>query len=474
MTSRNFLAAAFGFALIAAPLFGALSQDAWAATPRERERLRVQASNASGDDDVGTFTLGGKIAAVVNEDAISVEDLDARLKLALISSQLPDNPEVKARLKPQVLRNLIEEQLEVQEAKRLNIRVERSEVDQAIENVAKANGMTREQFEGRFKQSGIPLGTLRNQALAQIAWAKVIQKQIRPRVDINQEEVDDTYEKLRQNAGKPQYLMAEIYLAVDNPSQEASVQSTATRLVDEIKRGANFGAVARQFSQSADAANGGDLGWVQEGQLGEEIDKTIREMRPGILSAPVRAPDGYHILYMRDRGTVLGANEGGPREQQGPSPNDRLVLKQILLPPPQSQAEADKLIPQIKHLIETVQGCAAIDERAKTDKLSGTLGNNIRLRDLPPQVQQAVASVPEGRLSTPLQTPAGIALLMVCKRISGTPENVQQTVVQTAPKTPQMPSKDQVLNQIGLQRLELQARRYLRDLRAQAFVDVRV
>jgi peptidyl-prolyl cis-trans isomerase SurA len=266
--------------------------------------------------------------------------------------------------------------------------------------------------------------------------------------------------------------MAEIYLAVDNPSQEASVRATADRLVDEIKRGANFGAVARQFSQSADAANGGDLGWVQEGQLGEEIDRTIREMRPGVLSTPVRAPDGYHILYMRDRGTVLGASEGGPREAQGPSPNDKLLLKQILLPPPQSQADAEKLIPQIKRLIETVQGCAAIDERAKTDKLSGTLGT-VRLKDLPAQVQQAVASVPEGRLAPPLQTPAGIALLMVCKRIAA-PDAVQQTVVQTVPKTPQMPSKDQVLNQIGLQRLEMQARRYLRDLRAQAFIDVRV
>jgi peptidyl-prolyl cis-trans isomerase SurA len=176
---------------------------------------------------------------------------------------------------------------------------------------------------------------------------------------------------------------------------------------------------------------------------------------------------------MRDRGTVLGANEGGPHEAQGPSPNDRLSLKQILLPPPQNQAEADKMIPEIKRLIETVQGCGAIDERAKHDKLSGTLGT-VRLKDLPAQVQQAVASAPEGRLAPPLQTPAGIALLMVCKRVSAAPENIQQTVVQTAPKTPQMPSKDQVLNQIGLQRLEMQARRYLRDLRAQAFVDVRV
>lgn len=478
MTLRNFLAAAFGLALIAAPLFGAS-----AATPRERERQRAQQQSMEAGDDLSTFTLGGKIAAVVNEDAISVDDVEARLRLALISSQLPDNPEVKARLKPQVLRNLIEEQLEVQEAKRLNIRVERSEIDQAIENVAKSNNMSKEQFEARFKQSGIPLGTLRNQALAQIAWAKVIQKQIRPRVDINQEEVDDQYEKLRQAAGKTQWLMAEIFLAVDNPSQDASVRSTADRLVDEIKRGANFANVARQFSQSADAANGGDLGWVQEGQLGEEIDRQMKEMRPGVLSSPVRAPDGYHILYMRDRGTVLGANEGGPREQAQPtaSPNDRLRLKQILLPYPQVQSKEEmakaqeKMIGEIKRLLETVQGCGAIDERAKSDKLSGDLGN-VRLKDLPPQVQQAVANAPEGRLAPPLQTPAGIALLMVCKRdrANPAPEQVQQTAVQTVSKTPQMPSKDQVLNQIGMQRLEMQARRYLRDLRAQAFVDVRV
>jgi peptidyl-prolyl cis-trans isomerase SurA len=473
MTFRTILTAAFGLALTAAPLSGAS-----AATPRERSHAAVPTAAAE-SDPLSTFTMGGRIAAVVNEDAISVDDLEARLKLALISSQLPDNPEVRARLKPQVLRNLIEEQLEMQEAKRLNIRVERNEIDQAIENVARSNGMDRATFEARFKQAGIPLGTLRNQALAQIAWAKVIQKQIRPRVDVNQEEVEETYEKLRENAGKPQYLMAEIFLAIDNPSQEASVRATADRLVDEIKRGANFSAVARQFSQSADAANGGDLGWVQEGQLGEEIDTAMRGMRPGILSAPVRAPDGYHVLYMRDRGTVLGASEGGPREAQGPSPNDRLLLKQILLPYPPVANKAEmpkaqeKMIAEIKRLMETVQGCGAIDERAKTDKLSGTLGT-VRLRDLPAQVQQAVAMAPEGHLAPPLQTPAGVALLMVCKRTPGEPVQATQTVVQERPKTPQMPSKDQVLNQIGLQRLEMQARRYLRDLRAQAFVDVRV
>jgi peptidyl-prolyl cis-trans isomerase SurA len=467
MMSRTPLAASLALVVLAA--VPAFAQDAVAQPRASRAATRPAEPPA----DSGLAEQSGRIAAVVNEDAITTDDLEGRLRLALVSSQLPDNAEVRARLKPQVLRNLIEEQLQIQEARRLQIRVEPTEIENAIEGLAKSNNMTRQDLQARFRQAGIPFSTMQSQAVAQIAWSRVVQKQIRPRVEITQDEVDDAYEKLKASAGKPQFLMAEIFLAVDNPSQDGSVQQTADRLIEEIRRGANFAAVARQFSQSADAANGGDLGWVQEGQLGDEIDAAIRELKPGMLGKPVRDAAGYHILYMRDRGTVLGESEMASMPQAPTvSPNDRLYLKQILLPPPQQQTKesVEALVAEARRLLETVQGCDAIDARAKTDKLSGTLGT-VRLRDLPGPVQQVVAELPEGRLATPLQTPAGLAMLMVCKR---TPAEVAPEPVRAAPKAPQIPTKDAVLNQIGGQRLEMQARRYLRDLRAQAYVDVRV
>lgn len=473
MMSRTPLAASLALVVLAAVhvALPALAQDADAPVRSGRATRTAVAPSFQPESTDAT----GKIAAVVNEDAITADDLDGRLKLALVSSNLPDNAEVRARLKPQVLRSLIEEQLQIQEARRLQIRVEPTEIENAVEGLAKNNNMTRQELQQRFKASGIPFSTMQAQAIAQIAWARVVQKQIRPRVEITQDEVDDAYEKLKASAGKPQYLMAEIFLTVDNPSQDASVRQTADRLIEEIKRGANFAAVARQFSQSADAANGGDLGWIQEGQLGDEIDAAMRELKPGMLGAPTRDAAGYHILYMRDRGTVLGESEAASMPQRtGANPNDKLYLKQILLPPPPQQTKeaVQALINEAKRLLETVQGCDAIDARAKTDKLSGTLGT-VRLKDLPEPVQQVVAELPEGHLATPLQTPAGLAMLMVCKRTpaEGTPAPQPQRAVS---KTPQMPTKDAVLNQIGSQRLEMQARRYLRDLRAAAFVDVRV
>jgi peptidyl-prolyl cis-trans isomerase SurA len=255
------------------------------------------------------------IAAVVNDDIISMSDLTARLQLALVSSGLPNTQETRQRLTPQVLRSLVDERLQLQEATRANVSVTDKEINEAFGKVAEQNRMQRDQLEKMLASQGVPRSTLESQIRSTIAWGKLVQRRLRPSIEIGQEEVDQVIQRIQANAGKPEYLAAEIFLAVDAPEREDDVRRLADRLYEQIGQGANFTAVARQFSQSAGAAAGGDLGWVQQAQLPEELDSTLRQLRPGQASRPIRSITGYHILMLRDERAVAAANSLPPREQ---------------------------------------------------------------------------------------------------------------------------------------------------------------
>jgi peptidyl-prolyl cis-trans isomerase SurA len=255
------------------------------------------------------------IAAVVNDDIISMSDLTARLQLALVSSGLPNSAETRQRLTPQVLRSLVDERLQLQEAARANVSVTDKEINEAFSKVAEQNNMQRDQLEKMLAGQGVPRSTLESQIRSTIAWGKLVQRRLRPTIEIGQEEIDQVIQRIQANAGKPEYLAAEIFLAVDTPEREDDVRRLAERLYEQIGQGASFPAVARQFSQSAGAANGGDLGWVQQGQLPEELDNSLQQLRPGQATRPIRSITGYHILMLRDQRAVGTANSLPPREQ---------------------------------------------------------------------------------------------------------------------------------------------------------------
>src|ERR1700760_613666 len=206
-----------------------------------------------------------KIVAVVNDEAISEADLNNRMKLAMLAGNYPDTAEVRAKIQPQVLRVLIDDQLRIQEAMRLKLTVDKEEVDNDLKATAEQNHQTLPQLKELLTKQGISFATLEKQTLAQVSWRKVVQKEIRRRVEITDDEIDAAYSKMMSAVDKKQYLVAEIFLGVDAPSDDARVQTFADNIEDQIQHGANFAQLAQQFSQAAGASQGGDLGTVQDG-----------------------------------------------------------------------------------------------------------------------------------------------------------------------------------------------------------------
>ena len=242
------------------------------------------------------------IAVVVNEDAITVADLSDRYRLILVSSRLPDQPETRARITPQIVSSLVEEQLKFQEGARNEVQVSQSEINEGFATVARQNNLEPAEFRQALEQSGINVETMERQIKSQIMWSKVVAKKLRPRVNVSETDIDTVVDRLENSIGNTEYLASEIFLPVESSGDEVQVKDFATNLALDLQAGrAPFFRVAQQFSKAPGAPQGGDLGWVQEGQLSRELDAVLTKMEPESISDPIRSLSGYHILLLRQK-----------------------------------------------------------------------------------------------------------------------------------------------------------------------------
>lgn len=288
---------------------------------------------------VGAFeqkALAGseRIAAVVNEDAITITDVNDRLRLVIASAGLPNSNEIREKLKPQVMGALIEESLKFQEARRLGIAVEQEEISKAFESVAAQNNIPAEKFTAMLTKGGVSTDALKKQLESQIAWSKVVQQLLRPQVEVTDADVDNFLARLQGTKGKKEFLLAEIFLPVENPGEEGNAQQLANKLVDQIKTGkAPFFKLAQQFSKSAGSAQGGDMGWIQEGQLPPELEQRLAGVEKSQITGAIRSMTGYHILFLRDLRTIT--DETMPAREEvvtkiGTERLDRLQRRHLL------------------------------------------------------------------------------------------------------------------------------------------------
>lgn len=254
------------------------------------------------------------IAVVVNEGVITQSNVKDRMNLIAVSTGMPQTPELMAKLRPQIVDMLVEEEIKLQEAKRLKIEVTKEEIDGGFAQVAKNNNIPVEEFRKALLARKINLGTMDNQIKAQIAWGKVIQKRIRPQIDVSDADIDSDLEMLKAKIGKTEYRVADIFLPVNEQKKESEVSDLAGRIVSQLKQKPElFPRIAQQVSQAPGAAQGGMIGWISEGQLAPEIDAQLLSLEVNQISAPIKTTTGYHILLVREKRQIT-AETMPPRE----------------------------------------------------------------------------------------------------------------------------------------------------------------
>lgn len=396
-----------------------------------------------------------RIAVVVNDEVISAYDLQQRLRLVISSSGVQASQEMVDRIRPQVLRSLVDERLQIQEAERQSITVDNVEVDRALAAIAQQNNMSATEIEKFLAEGDIAVSTLRSQIEAELAWTKLISQRFGPRIYVSQDDVEAEYGQMMEAMSQPQFLVAEIYLAVDGPDQDEEMRRTAQRLIEELQGGASFTAIAQQFSQSATAAQGGDLGWIQLGQLDPRLDTMLTQMAPGQVSSPIRTAGGYHVLFLRNR------RESGGEVRAEPI---RVHLKQLVVQVPQDAADdvVEAAASRARGLGTQVKGCGNVEQLAvnATGVASADLGN-LPIEQIAPFIRNAISILGVGQPSEPIRGPSGIHILVVCSREMGEAVKVS------------LPSKEEIEDRLINQQLSMMARRYIRDLRRDAVVEYR-
>jgi len=466
--SARFTKATFGLTLIAAlagtvAVFAAPAPKTPATAQPESGAKPVDEAAKAAQESEEALRHGDGVAAVVNDSPISNYDVRQRMQLFIATSGVKPSPEAQKEIRGQVLKQLETERLELLEAEKSKVTVSASEVDKAINDIMTDNHLTQDQLSKLLGGSGVRMETLRAQIAAQIAWSKLVQDALGDRVHVSQLDVDDELARLKQGANKPHYVVSEIFQAVDTPEQDAKVKKDMEDLKAQLDAGAPFAAVARQLSQNPTAAQGGDMGTVQEGQLPPELDKVLKTMHSGEKVGPIRATGGYYILFLRELQLPEGAKL--PAEAQAPAPTGpagTLSFARILLPlPPKPPKDLIERAGQAAAAMRAqIQSCANAKQMAA--KLPGTSFmdlENMRLADLNAQMQEALQQAGPGGITPPMVSAAGIELLVRCDK--------------APPKigTVYIPKRDQVEQQIYEEQITTLARQYLRDLRRDADVE---
>lgn len=385
--------------------------------------------------------LAAGVAAIVNDEVISTYDVNQRASLLLASSGIEASSDTLDRARAQALRDLIDERLQLQEANERKVKVDPADVDRAIADIARQNNTSADALRSQLGAAGIGIQTLRTQIESDIAWRRLVGGRYGSRIRISPGQINDSLSRITANIAKPQALVSEILIAAESEPDLEQADGIAARLLQEIRNGAPFPSVARQFSSASSAAAGGDLGWLAQGELRPELQAIVDQLQPGQVSRPIHGPGGVYILAVREK-----------KEGVDPSSVTRVALRQVTAPQTSRQSfeRAMRRIPGCDGLegaVSGVTGAAVVD-----------LGEAME-SELSADVRGRINGVDDGRASDIYETPDGsLASLVVCARGSSGAG---------------VPSRQEVEDRLYQQELGMLSQRYLRNLRRDSTIITR-
>ncbi len=398
-------------------------------------------------------TTGDNIVATVNGDVITHDDVENRAKLFAVSTGLPASPEVLARLRPQITRQLIDERLRMQEIQKRKIVVSDADIARALEEIEHRNGMGQGVLVDKLKQEGVAPRTLFDQLRVQLGWTRVLRQTLAERGRISESEIVMQQQQLKAQTGQTQFHLGEIFVPIEDPTHSQDAKRFADTIIQQLHAGAPFPVVAAQFSQSQTALEGGDLGWVRVDHLDPEVANLVAQMPEGAISTPVRVAGGYVIVLMHGK------------RQIGLEKTAIITIREAFLPftsklDPHAPTDQQKqVLMKAQGLSKGAHSCNAIEtanSQAGTKRPSDP--GQIVLATINPQMRAILDPLAINQASRPLVATDGIAVLMVCSR--------DEKPVAEA-------SRDEISEQILQDRVELASRQLQRDLRRRALIDER-
>lgn len=353
------------------------------------------------------------IVATVNKKPITRLDWDERVRVALMMADLPITPTNSQQVSLPVLRNLVEEQVKLQEADRLNLSVGEDEVGAVYASIEQANQMPSGGLTKLLQDRQVSAKAYRDEIRTNLLWRKVVQRAVIPEVQVSGEEVVRLRQRKLSLLDQPTYQLSEIVLSGDDattnkPIPPAVLRDTAKRLLAALNGGANFGKLAKQFSNSASAADNGNLGWVAESLLADDQRALLADQTKGRI-----------FPLEREREVILYWLQDVRQPDASISNAVAMDSKQILLPAATSLEQAlavrQQLIPASCDKLEAALKDAAGDKAGDKGKIVDLTGS--KLADYPRTLSTQLVGLPINGITTPtaLADGGGYTMLKLCQ-----------------------------------------------------------
>jgi peptidyl-prolyl cis-trans isomerase SurA len=399
-----------------------------------------------------------RIVAVVDEDVILQSELDRaeqniRAQYANSPQQLPPADV----LRRQVLERLILVRLEVAQAAETGVRISDAEVDAAVANIGRQNQLTPDQMRAQLAQQGQSFTAFRNSLRDELTVQRLRQRFAQSRISVSDAEVDAAL--AAQANGGAQYRLAHILVALPEnatPEQIATAQTKINGVKGLIDRGEmDFAAAAVRYSDSANALEGGDLGWRSLDEIPTAFAGTIAQMSVGQVIGPTRGPSGFQLLKLVE---MRDASQAAP--QMVTQYNARHIL--VHTGDNVSEAQAKAKIDTLAARIAGGADFATIAQENSDDLNSGPKGGDLgwfTQETYGPEFGGQVAALQDGQVSAPFKTEAGWHIV---QRVGSRQADVSNDS-----------RRAQVRETIGQRKLEEEWARYQRDMRNEAYVDIR-
>lgn len=354
------------------------------------------------------------VVAVVNEDVILNSQLEEAVDSIKRQIRASGNtPPTDTELREQMRERLIMQEIQSQRAAQRGIRVGDEELNQALEGIARQNGMNLREFARALRSEGVDFLMVREQIRNELLTNSLRQREIDARVSVTDREIDAFLAKTRKNDQATEYRLEHILIAVPDGSTDdvrVAARAEAEQIRQAVIDGASFSQMAISRSDATTALDGGDLGWRTAGALPTLFADEVDDMSVGSVSPVIETGSGYNLIRLADQ-------RGGQAAQLITETRARHILLQ-----PNAIRDEYETRERAAELLEELKGGRDFAEAAREysdDSGSANQGGDLGWQgpgSFVPEFEQRLANLEANEISEPFETQFGIHIVQLLER----------------------------------------------------------
>ena len=354
------------------------------------------------------------VVAVVNEDVILNSQLEEAVDSIKRQIRASGNtPPTDTELREQMRERLIMQEIQSQRAAQRGIRVGDEELNQALEGIARQNGMNLREFARALRSEGVDFLMVREQVRNELLTNSLRQREIDARVSVTDREIDAFLAKTRKNDQATEYRLEHILIAVPDGSTDdvrVAARAEAEQIRQAVIDGASFSQMAISRSDATTALDGGDLGWRTAGALPTLFADEVDDMSVGSVSPVIETGSGYNLIRLADQ-------RGGQAAQLITETRARHILLQ-----PNAIRDEYETRERAAELLDELKGGRDFAEAAREysdDSGSANQGGDLGWQgpgSFVPEFEQRLANLEANEISEPFETQFGIHIVQLLER----------------------------------------------------------